>query len=61
MKSPSRNVEEERKLNQLSTAIDKEDFPEAEKLLKEVEGNLGENDPEVTRARTLMKFLHETK
>lgn len=61
METSPRNVEEEAKLSQLSDAIDKENFPEAEKLLKDVEDNLGENDPEVTRARTLMKFLHETQ
>jgi predicted ATP-binding protein involved in virulence len=44
-------------LRQLFGLIDKEDFSGARKLLPKVEAQLGPDDPEVTRARTLMTFL----
>jgi hypothetical protein len=37
--------------------IDKEDFDGARNLLPKVEEKLGPDDPEITRARALMKFL----
>jgi hypothetical protein len=37
--------------------IDDEDFESARRLLAEVEGQLGADDPEATRARALMSFL----
>jgi len=61
MDADSRNQEFRRKLSTLAETIDKEDFPGAEPLLKEVEKTLGEDDPEVTRARTLISFLQDTK
>lgn len=44
-------------LGQLFALLDKEDFEGARKLLPEIEQKLGPDDPEVTRARTLMSFL----
>jgi predicted ATP-binding protein involved in virulence len=44
-------------LSQLFHLIDKENFNGARNLLPEVEAKLGPDDPEVTRARTLMTFL----
>jgi len=44
-------------LHKLFGLIDNEDFEGARKLLPEVEAGLGPDDPEVTRARTLMTFL----
>jgi predicted ATP-binding protein involved in virulence len=44
-------------LSQLFGLIDKEDFDGARSLLPEVETKLGPDDPELTRARTLMTFL----
>jgi len=44
-------------LSQLFGLIDKEDFDGARNLLPEVEAKLGPDDPELTRARTLMTFL----
>jgi predicted ATP-binding protein involved in virulence len=44
-------------LRQLSKLINKEDFDGARKVLSQVESKLGPNDPEITRARTLMTFL----
>jgi predicted ATP-binding protein involved in virulence len=44
-------------LARLFSLIDKEDFGGARSLLREVEARLGAEDPEVTRANTLMHFL----
>jgi predicted ATP-binding protein involved in virulence len=44
-------------LARLFKLIDDEDFDRARAVLTEVEGKLGSDDPEVTRARTLMAFL----
>lgn len=57
MDAKSRNDSVERRLKTLSTLIDREDFSNARNLLSQVEAELGPDDPEVTRARTLMTFL----
>ncbi len=44
-------------LRRLFRLIDKEDFDAARNVLDEVEKQLGPDDPEITRARTLMTFL----
>jgi hypothetical protein len=44
-------------LRDLFSAIDREEFSAARDLLGKVESELGPDDPEVTRARTLMTFL----
>jgi predicted ATP-binding protein involved in virulence len=44
-------------LSRLFGLIDREDFDGARNLLPEVESKLGPDDPELTRARTLMTFL----
>ena len=44
-------------LSRLFEAIDKEDFSTAHARLIELEKELGPDDPEITRARTLMSFL----
>jgi predicted ATP-binding protein involved in virulence len=44
-------------LRELFSYIDKEDFVAAQKVLSDVESKIGPDDPEVTRARTLMTFL----
>ncbi|MCZ2151631.1 MAG: AAA family ATPase [Bryobacterales bacterium] len=44
-------------LARLFSLIDKEDFAGARSVLPEVEARLGADDPEVTRANTLMHFL----
>jgi predicted ATP-binding protein involved in virulence len=60
MGAKDRNVEETQLLHELGLAIDSEEFPRAQELLNKVISRLGEDDPEVTRARTLMAFLKET-
>jgi len=44
-------------LKRLYRAIDDEDFESARQLLSDSEAQLGPDDPEVTRARSLMTFL----
>lgn len=60
MGGTSRREEDRELIRKLAVAIDAEDFDSAEALLGELKTALGENDPEVTRARTLMSFLQET-
>jgi predicted ATP-binding protein involved in virulence len=57
MDAKSRNNSVEQLLGRLFGLIDKEDFSAASNLLHQVEEKLGPDDPEVTRARTLMTFL----
>jgi len=57
MDAKSRNQSVEDLLSRLFGLIDKEDFDGARKMLPEVEAELGEDDPEVTRANALMSFL----
>lgn len=61
MQTSERTDAEVVRLRNLALALDQEDFAQAKKLIGEVEAKLGVNDPEVTRARTLMTFLQETK
>jgi predicted ATP-binding protein involved in virulence len=60
MGGTSRREEDRELIRKLAVAIDAEHFESAEALLGELKTTLGENDPEVTRARTLMSFLQET-
>jgi predicted ATP-binding protein involved in virulence len=57
MDAPSRNESVETLLRMLFGAIDKENFADARDILSKVEAQLGPDDPEVTRAQTLMAFL----
>ncbi len=57
MGASSRNQAVKIVLERLSESIDREDFPQARDLLQQLEKQLGPDDPEVTRARTLMTFL----
>ncbi len=61
MKGASRREEDEKLIRDLSIAIDEENFDKAAALLSELKSVLGEGDPEVTRAQTLMTFLQDTK
>jgi predicted ATP-binding protein involved in virulence len=57
MGASSRDQSVEKLLARLFRLIDDEDFDDARALLAEVEGKLGPDDPEVTRASALMTFL----
>lgn len=57
----SRRIEDQKRISEIAIAMDCEDFTRVETLLADLTGALGENDPDVTRVRTLMTFLQETK
>ena len=60
MAAKSRSEPVEKLLGKLFRLIDQEDFSAARDMLPEVEAQLGPDDPEITRARTLMAFLEDT-
>jgi len=53
--SRTKNVQE--LLTKISKEIDQQQFDQARALLDEIAKQLGENDPEVTRIRTLLNFM----
>jgi predicted ATP-binding protein involved in virulence len=57
MDASSRNDSVKNLLRQLFKLIDQEDFSGVRNLLPKVEAQIGSNDPEITRARALVKFL----
>jgi predicted ATP-binding protein involved in virulence len=57
MGTASRNDAVQELLARLFRSIDDEEFDGARELLSQVEAQLGSDDPEVTRARSLMTFL----
>jgi predicted ATP-binding protein involved in virulence len=57
MESPIRNRKIEEQLNKLFDFIDDERFDEARTAMEALRANLGERDPELTRASSLLKFL----
>jgi predicted ATP-binding protein involved in virulence len=57
MDAQPRNVSVDNSLKELFELIDKEDFDAARKVLPEIEEKLGSDDPDITRAHTLMTFL----
>lgn len=57
MNAKSRDESVDSLLGELFRLIDEENFDAARNLLPRVEAKLGPNDPEVTRARSLMTFL----
>ena len=57
----ARNAEIDEQLNELSQLIDDEDFERAQQCMDELAKILGHDDPELTRARTLMAFLEDTE
>ena len=59
MDSPIRNVEMEEKLQHLFRLIDDEKLDEAKDLIVKLSERLGEFDPELTRASSLIHFLED--
>jgi len=57
----ARNAEVEVALNELFQRIDAEEFDVARKLIKRLAMKLSEDDPELTRARTLIAFLEDAE
>ncbi len=60
MGAKSRNHDVEETLRRLAEAVDRENFVEAKDLITELASAIGKDDPEVTRANTLLKFLEST-
>lgn len=56
-----RNEETKELLSKMANEIDREDLGEAKKTLGEVEEKLGQDDPEVTGANTLINLLESTQ
>lgn len=61
MGSHARRIEDQKRISEIAVALDEENFLKVEGLLGDLSSALGENDPDVTRVRTLMTFLQETK
>jgi hypothetical protein len=57
MDSKARNAKIENALRELSRLIDDENFQAAQQRIEALQVTLGEDDPELTRARALMAFL----
>jgi predicted ATP-binding protein involved in virulence len=57
MDARPRNESVDNALKELFELIDREDFDAARKILPQIEEKLGSDDPEITRAHTLMTFL----
>ena len=61
MDASSANSDYLRKKGELAEVIDREDFTKAEALIHSLAETVGEDDPDITRARTLISFLQDTK
>jgi predicted ATP-binding protein involved in virulence len=61
MHASPRNEETKELLSRMAVEIDREDLGEAKKTLGEVEEKLGQDDPEVTGANTLINLLESTQ
>lgn len=61
MDSPPRATEVEELLKKVSQEVGRQRYKKARGLLSQLVGRLGENDPEVTRTRTLLDFIEGEK
>lgn len=61
MHARSRNENTQEILSELAEKMDGEDLDSAKKLVERLIGELGEGDPEVTRANTLISMLESTR
>ena len=61
MHASPRNRDTKELLSRLAELIDREDLAAAKKALREVEDKLGQDDPEVTGASTLISLLESTR
>jgi predicted ATP-binding protein involved in virulence len=61
MDSPSRNAVFDARAHKLFQLIDAEKFRDAKALMSKIQGKLGEDEPDVVRARALMAFLKGKK
>ena len=61
MDAPTRKISIEQKFRKLFKLIDDEEFEDAREIMEKLRENLGENEPEITRASVLLKFLEGDK
>jgi predicted ATP-binding protein involved in virulence len=61
MDAPSRNAAFDARAHRLFKLIDAERFRDAKALMSKIQGKLGEDEPDVVRARALMAFLKGKK
>ncbi len=61
MDASSANADYLKKKGELAEVIDKEDFAQAETIIHSLAETVGEDDPDITRARTLISFLQDTE
>lgn len=61
MGAPVRNRQVEDELKNLFELIDQERFDDARRAITKLEGKLGEDEPELTRASSLIRFLEGTE
>jgi hypothetical protein len=57
MDSRPRTERVQKLLSDISDAVDAKKFAQAKELIARLTAQVGENDPEVTRARTLLDFM----
>jgi predicted ATP-binding protein involved in virulence len=57
MDAPVRNTKMEEELHKLFELIDQEEFAQAREMITALEKQLGEHEPELTRAQSLITFL----
>jgi predicted ATP-binding protein involved in virulence len=61
MESIPRNAKVQKLLSQISNAISKKSYASANKLVTKLIEQVGEDDPEVTRTKTLLEFMGENE
>lgn len=61
MDAPSRNVDTDKLLSRMAKEINEEALDQAQETLRKVEETLGEDDPEVTGANSLIALLKTTE
>lgn len=59
MNAPERNREISESLNNLFRLIDDEDFDQARQVITKLTSQIGDLDPEITHAKSLIKFLED--
>lgn len=59
MNAPARNESVEKLLKAIAVSIDEDKFVQVDEQLLKLEQQIGADDPEVTRARTMLRFLKD--
>lgn len=59
LEAPIRNIETQKKLEEINDSVDKEKYEEAKSKIEELKSTLGEHDPELIRINSMIQFLEE--